>query len=140
MILADVLPLSSETSCQMGLIKIPLHTICLKTELMTWSVRVGVCDQLYVQGVSMILGNYLVGGKVTPLCEISQNPDVTYGPVDQQLAEVFPACVVRKFNDLVDLHDTFGRLTRHILDSPTLQSERLGKDSTEIRLPLTHKQ
>lgn len=80
----------------MGLLKIPLHNICIKTDIVTDSVRVGVYDQLPVRGVSMILGNDLVGGKVMPLCEISQTPEVKYGPAEQQLAIVFPACVVTR--------------------------------------------
>lgn len=42
----------------------------------------GICDQLPVQGVSMILGNDLAGGKVMPLCEVHQTPEVKYDPVD----------------------------------------------------------
>lgn len=80
-ILADVLPLLDETSChfhvlaqgiEMGLLKIPLHSICIQTDIVTGSVRVDVCDQLTIRGVSMILWNDLAGGKVRPLCEVSQ--------------------------------------------------------------------
>lgn len=64
-----------------------------------------------------------------------------YDPVDQQLAEVFPTCTVtqvqsRCFNDLVNLQGTF--LASIEDDKAILVS--LNKDSTDMRLQLTHEQ
>lgn len=44
---------------EMGLVKMPLHKICVNTNLVSGGVRVGVCEQLPIPGVSMILGNDL---------------------------------------------------------------------------------
>lgn len=154
-ILADVLPLSNEMSChahvllqgiEMGLLKTPLHNNCLQTDLVTCSVRVGVCEQLPVRGVSMILGNDLAGGKVTPLCEVSQIPELTDGPAE--LAKVFPECAItraqsRKCKDMVDLEGTF--LTsikddRAVLESPIRQQEKESRVSEKIKIQPTYKQ
>lgn len=75
----------------MGLVKIPLHIVCLQTTLITSMVRVGVHDQLLVKGVSMILGN---GGKVTPLLEVNRIPIQLNDPTDEEFAKKAPACAV----------------------------------------------
>lgn len=75
----DVLPVSDETSCnavvlvqgiEMGLSRIPLHLVQLKSELVSGTARVGLCDHLPIEGVDMIMENDLAGGKVTPLLEV----------------------------------------------------------------------
>ena len=56
----------------MDIISVPLHRIHLKSDLISGTVIVGVRPELPVKGVSMLLGNDLVVGKVPPqptLCE-----------------------------------------------------------------------
>lgn len=83
-ILVNVLSLSDATFCQlhvlaqgigMGLIKIPLYHIFLNLD--TGLVRVGVCDDLPITAVSMILGNVLAGENIMPLLEVIEFPVVT---------------------------------------------------------------
>jgi hypothetical protein len=49
---------------ELGVIDVPLHRIFLKSDLITGPVIVGVRPTLPVQGVSLLLGNNLAGGKV----------------------------------------------------------------------------
>ena len=48
------------------IISVPLHRINLKTDLISGTVIVGVRPELPVKGVSVLLRNDLVGGKVLP--------------------------------------------------------------------------
>lgn len=48
----------------MGIIKFPLHQVKLEIDLVSGLFRVGVCAQLPVIGVELILENDLAGGKV----------------------------------------------------------------------------
>lgn len=79
----DVLPLDSSSEVDAGIIvrsfgmhvmEIPLHTIYLKSELVSGPVVIGVDNRFPVDGVSLILGNDLAGGKVLV------KPDVTCIP------------------------------------------------------------
>ena len=67
------LPLSEQTSVDatvliqgvgMDVLRVPLHQIHLQSDLISDLVVVGVRPSLPVKGVSLILGNVLVGGKV----------------------------------------------------------------------------
>lgn len=79
-------------------------------------MKLGVRSQLPVEGVGLILGNDIAGGKVFPQAIVVGKPDV-FGlcePVDvgQQFPSVFPACAVtcaqsRKFDDVLDVSETF---------------------------------
>ncbi len=96
---------------ELNCIKVPLHTVFLTSDLVSGLVKVGVRSRLPVEGVSLILGNDLAGGKVFP------HPIVTNTPVcDVELGSQFPstfsACAVtraqaRKYEDVIDLSDTF---------------------------------
>ena len=55
-------------------IKVPLHEVELQSDIVTGLVRVGVRPSLPVEGISLILGNDLAGGRVTA------NPCVTIQP------------------------------------------------------------
>ncbi len=48
----------------MGCVNVPLHHVFLKSDLVTGLVTLGVCLQLPVDGVDLILGNDLAGGQV----------------------------------------------------------------------------
>lgn len=112
--LADVLPLTDETSCQSYVVaqgiengmKIPLHLVDLCSSIVSGRVRVGVCDQLPVKSISIILGNDLVGGKVTPLFEVTPHE------ISEFTGKTFPACAITRakanlISDVVDLSDSF---------------------------------
>ncbi len=79
-------------------------------------MKLGVRSQLPVEGVGLILGNDVAGGKVFPQPIVVDKPDVSglYEPVDegQQFPSVFPACTVtraqsRKFDDVLDVSEAF---------------------------------
>lgn len=85
LLLAKILSLSNETSCQlhvitqsigMGIMKVPLCNIQLQSSLVTGMVRVGICEHLPVKDTSLILGNDLAGEKVDPLLEITNIPRI----------------------------------------------------------------
>ncbi|KAI2660984.1 Retrovirus-related Pol polyprotein [Labeo rohita] len=122
-IVADKLQFSDETSCgssvmvqgiEMGCVKVPLHRVHLQSELCTGFVRVAVRPSLPVKGVDFILGNDLAGGKIMPVLEVVDKPDVSCQSEDlsDSYPDVFPVCAVtrarsRKMGDAVDLSDSF---------------------------------
>lgn len=98
---------------EMGCTPVPLHTVQLKSDLISGTVSIGVHSQLPVDGVSMILGNDLAGTKVFPYPIVSAEPNVSTQVVAlSQFPMAFPACVVtraqkKKFEDVVDLSSSF---------------------------------
>lgn len=129
-LLEGVLPLS-EKSCVdastlvrgfgMQWINVPLHSVHLDCDLVKGCVAVGVSPQFPIDGVALILGNDLAGGKVL------LNPEVTTIPLPEQSGDlqreypgVFSVCAVtramaeREKRDLsaaeeddIDLSDSF---------------------------------
>ncbi|KAL0148642.1 hypothetical protein M9458_056082, partial [Cirrhinus mrigala] len=91
---------------EMGCVKVPLHRVHLRSELCTGFVRVAVCPSLPVKGVDFILGNDLAGGKIMPVLEVVDKPDVFCQSEDfsDSYPDVFPS---RKMGDAVDLSDSF---------------------------------
>ena len=122
-ILDNVLPFSDITSChsdvlvqgiELGLMKVPLHTVYLHSSVVSGCVNVAVCSQLPVKGVYFILGNDLAGGKVFSLPEVTEEPNtsVLSKKLVQEFPSVFSTCVVtraqaRKYTDAADISDTF---------------------------------
>ena len=104
LLLESVLPLSERTSTdksvllqsvELGIIDVPLHRIYLKSDLITGPVIVGVRPTLPVQGVSLLLGNDLAGGKVVPdpiVCE-KLTSDVAS---EDENDDLYPACAVTR--------------------------------------------
>ncbi|KAL1275958.1 hypothetical protein QQF64_035581 [Cirrhinus molitorella] len=121
-ILESTLPFSSKSytgnnvlirGIEMGCTSVPLHTIHLKSDLISGPVSVGVHSRLPVDGIDMILGNDLAGTKVFPYPIVSAKPDVC-GQDDalSHLSSIFPSCAVtraqkKKFNDVLDLSSSF---------------------------------
>lgn len=59
----------------MQYIKVPLHMhVCMCSSLACGRLTVAVCECLPVEGITFILGNDLVGGKVLPALEVLENP------------------------------------------------------------------
>lgn len=120
-ILADVISLSSETSCgasvlvqgiEMDYVPVPLHQVQLECSLVSGIFRVGVRPTLPVKGIDFILGNDIAGGKIMPVLELLERPEPQADDLVQIFPEVFPACAVtraqhKKFGDLVNLSDFF---------------------------------
>lgn len=115
-----VLPLSADTytgmevlvrGIELGCVKLPIHSVYLKTDLVTGMVNVGVCEKLPVDGVDVILGNDLAGGKVFPSPIVTTIP-VCDSKISLQYPDVFPVCAVtrsqtREYEDQLDLSDSF---------------------------------
>ena len=129
-LLEGVLPLSDKSSVNaralvrgfgMQWVGVPLHSIHLDCDLVKGGVVVGVSPQFPIEGVALILGNDLAGGKVL------LNPEVTAIPLIEQSAElqreypgVFSVCAVTRAmaergkqdlptgeDDNIDLSDSF---------------------------------
>ncbi len=115
-ILEGALPFSNETytgmnvldhGIELSCIRVPLHTVFLTSNLVSCPIKVGVRLRLPVEGVSLILGNDLAGGKVFPHPIVTNTPvcDVKLG---SQFPSAFSACSViraqaRKNEDVIYL-------------------------------------
>ncbi|KAI2661490.1 Retrovirus-related Pol polyprotein [Labeo rohita] len=120
-VLRDILPFSAESHTDtdvlvcgfgMGCINVPLHRVYLMSDLVTGLVTLGVCSQLPVDGVDLILGNDLAGGQVFPRpIVIYELYTIKIFEPDAQFISVFPVCAVtraqsQKFGDVTNLSDT----------------------------------
>ncbi len=56
-------------------VKVPLHSVWLTSELVSGPVKMGVCSELPVKVISVILGNDLAGSKVFSSLTTVGNPD-----------------------------------------------------------------
>lgn len=124
-ILESALEFSEQSYCgssvlirgiKLDCVKVPLHSVYLQSDLFTGFTKLGVRSQLPVEGVDLILGNDIAGGKVFPQPIVVNTPDVTELreriDVGQQFPPVFPACAVtraqtRKFDDVLYVSETF---------------------------------
>uniref|UniRef100_A0A8C2FDI9 SCAN box domain-containing protein n=1 Tax=Cyprinus carpio TaxID=7962 RepID=A0A8C2FDI9_CYPCA len=122
LILKSALSFSSESytgesvliqGIELGCVKVPLHQVHLKSDLVEGPVKIAVCSQLPVKGISLILGNDLAGGKVFP-CPVVTDVPTARGSNDiaEKFPSVFPVCAVtraqaRKYDDVVELSDSF---------------------------------
>lgn len=88
-ILNSILPFSTNSyagtdvlvrGIKMACVNVSLHHVDLKTDLVNGPVKLGVCEQLPVSGVDLILGNDLAGGEVFPSSVIPCNISVGEQP------------------------------------------------------------
>ncbi len=107
-ILKDVLPFSflSDTGTSvlikgigLNVLSVPLHKIMLSSQLVSGEVVVGVRPSLPVEGVDIIIGNNLAGGRVWP--DTFSPPVVSSFPLpgpdeSKNFPEVFTACAVTR--------------------------------------------
>ena len=144
-LLSGVLPLSASTDTrthvlikgfEMTPLQVPLHRVCLSSELVHGDVVVGVCPSLPIQGISFVLGNDLAGSKVWSNANTVSPPVVASLPElppkpdkwSMRHPDVFPACAVTRatanygVDPDVSLEDTF-------LVSPEV-------DSSVLKLPV----
>ena len=149
LILADTLPFSEKTSsgtsvliqgAECGFVNVPLHNICLSSDLVTGLVAVGIRPSLPFKGVHLLLGNDLAGDKVvvnpllTNIPYIDQPPD----PIEQEIPDLYPSCAITramakkaKQNDGdIDLTDTYlGQPFKHEITNSL--SSRLSDKQTD---------
>ena len=107
LLLKGVLPLSEQTAVganviirgvECGYVSVPLHKICIKSDLVSGEVTVGVRPTLPVKGVSFLLGNDLAGDKVV-VNPVVVNEPCTFDNTEQlqkEIPNIFPACAVTR--------------------------------------------
>jgi len=73
---------------------IPICKVYLKSDLITGYVRLGVVDNIPSDGISLLMGNDLVGEKVWPCPVVSPCPTEENTTVDleREYPDLFPAC------------------------------------------------
>lgn len=97
------------------MLRAPLHFVNLSSKLVSGKFKIGVHLQLPIADVDLILGNDLASERLFPPSEVLENPIATSSTPDPAASEsihLFPVCAVtrahaRKYNDLVDLNDSF---------------------------------
>ena len=134
LLLEGVLPLDSGTSTgesiiahgiEGGFVNIPLHKVHLVSDLVSGSVVVGTRPTLPIEGVSLLLGNDLAGGRVIADPKVSSRPvtSISTEKLEEVIPGIFPSCAVtramskktseeptafkRSEDDLINLSDTF---------------------------------
>ena len=92
---------------------VPLHWVRLESNLVAGCFCVGVIDKLPIEGVSLLLGNDIAGGTVTPVLEVVEEPFAGADGDDLSAGypTVFPDCVVtqaqsRRLGEGVNLADS----------------------------------
>ena len=148
----NTLPLSVKTSIGSGVliqgigldvINVPLHQIFLQSELVSGPVIVGIRPTLPVEGISLILGNDLAGGRVQPdpqvISDVSNVLCLT--SADDGLAKTFPACVVtraaaRRAQSQADRH--LGDEISSTAPSTTAETEHSQQLESSSRQPAKH--
>ena len=129
LLVEGILPFSKETvtriqvliqGVELGIVRVPLHSIHLQSDLISGDVVVGLRPTLPMEGVSFILGNDLAGDKVIPELQVVTDPEVME-EVDcdvETTSHVFPSCAVTRAmaremaqkdceDSLMNLADTF---------------------------------
>ena len=110
-------------------VSIPLHYVWLKTGFAVGKVKVGVSEELPIEGVDMLLGNNIAGKRVVPELEMIENPwnekeleaDPELivvgkdGSEEVEESEIFPACVVTRAMALRERDDDALQSRKHIL-------------------------
>ena len=107
LILADTLPFSEKTSSgtsvlirgvECGFVNVPLHNIYLSSDLVNGPVAVGIRQTLPFKGVHLLLGYDLAGVKVVvnPLVTDTPCMDQSPDPIEQELPDLYPSCVVTR--------------------------------------------
>ncbi|XP_041461220.1 uncharacterized protein LOC121412474 [Lytechinus variegatus] len=106
LLLANVLPFSEDSAVHSdvfvrgvgGVIQVPLHSVNLKSAIVSGQVDVGVSPALPVEGVSLLLGNDLAGDKVLPHPVKSNIPvsDEETESLVKEMPDVFSSCVLTR--------------------------------------------
>ena len=89
----------------------PLHTVYLKSSLVTGPVKVGIQPSLPFEGVHLILRNDLAEEKVVFNAVVTEKPclEQSPDPVENEIPHLYPACAVTqamsKSNNEITLAD-----------------------------------
>ena len=83
---------------ELGIVSVPMHTIYLKSDLVSGAVVVGLRPTLAIEGVSLILGNDLVGEKVIPDLQVVIEQEVMKKADGdtEATSHIFPSCAVTR--------------------------------------------
>ena len=74
-------------------VSIPLHSIHLKSDLVTGQVKVGLISELPMKGITFLLGNDLAGGEVIPSACLTSHPKIGK-EIDRD--DIFPSCAITR--------------------------------------------
>ncbi|XP_049340179.1 uncharacterized protein LOC125804771 [Astyanax mexicanus] len=119
---SDVLEFGEQTFCGSSVVvcgielipvSVPLHCIHLNSDLVSGMVRIAVRTKLPVEGVDVILGNDLAGGKVFPVPEVVADPTLNeLDELQKEFPSVFPVCATTrsqssKEEEVIDIGNFF---------------------------------
>ena len=100
LILADTLPGTSVLiqGVKYGFVNVPLHNICLSSDLVNGPVVVGFRQTLPFKCVHLLLGNDLAGDKVVVYPLVTDTPCMDLSPdsIEQELPDLYPSCAVTR--------------------------------------------
>ncbi len=93
----------------MGYVPRPVHRIHIQSKLITGFFPVATCPVLPINGVTLLMGNDIAGGKVTPALEVLDIPQCT--ETVQPSHNLFPSCVITRAqarrSNSISLSDSF---------------------------------
>uniref|UniRef100_A0A3B3IB77 Gypsy retrotransposon integrase-like protein 1 n=1 Tax=Oryzias latipes TaxID=8090 RepID=A0A3B3IB77_ORYLA len=116
------------------LVTAPLHTIYLKSSLITRMVKVAVLPALPINGVDLILGNGLARGKVTPVPVLLDSPNMDDMPDQLMDVVLLPSCVVTRAQSKkgeIDMSNSF------LATDKLSDGEERTKEVKQVVSPLT---
>ena len=106
-LLTNVLPFNEESftgkrvlienvDCDVS--SLPLHRVNLRSDLVSGPVTVAVKASLPIQGVQLLLGNDLAGGKMvaSPIVTETPNMNVDLDPIEEEIPDLYPSCAVTR--------------------------------------------
>ena len=107
LMLDSVLPLSENSftganvlisRVEMGVLEVPLHEVNIKSSLINGNIVIGMRPLLPVEGISLILRNYLAGEKVMVDPRVVEKPrdDEKTESLAEKFPGIFPASVVTR--------------------------------------------
>lgn len=103
MILADALSFSELSYCgykialrgiELGYAPRPVHPVHIESDLVTGFFPVAICPALPIAGITLLMGNDIAGGKVTPALEALDIPQCTEA-ADPRNTELSSSTVIR---------------------------------------------
>nr|XP_054592949.1 uncharacterized protein LOC129159780 [Nothobranchius furzeri] len=104
LILSSALPFSASSSrgyavllqgIEMKSLPAQVHRVHLECQLVSGCFDVAICDHLPVNGVDVLLGNDVAGGKVLPLLEVVPQPQAEHVNCAAD-SHFYPACAVTR--------------------------------------------
>ena len=139
LLLQGVLPLTKQSSAgasvlvqgvELGMLKVPLHKVYLKPNLVSGVVTVGVRP---IQGIVFIVGNDLAGGKVDlhPELQVVDKPEQPrpQESLEKEPTDIYPACVVTRSA----AHNARGSKGMTTSDVSNTQAESLYMVTTDVQ-------